>query len=80
MHYLYAARAELLRSLTFAAAASTRKCVVQVSKMTTVRDLLVMARHGLVPGKLAYISRRTGTPIYMILLYGIVCGGSGLSD
>ncbi|KAK9807298.1 hypothetical protein WJX73_009582 [Symbiochloris irregularis] len=44
-----------------------------VSKMTTVRDLLVMARHGLVPGKLAYISRRTGTPIYMIILYGIVC-------
>lgn len=47
---------------------------MQVSKMTTVRDLLVMARHGLVPGKLAYVSRRTGTPIYMILLYGTVCG------
>lgn len=48
----------------------------QVAKMTTVRDLLVMARHGLIPGKLAYVSEYTGTPLFIIGIYGIICGMS----
>ena len=50
------------------------QCNVQVGKMTTVRDLLVMARHGLIPQQLAHINEKTGTPVRMILLYGTVCG------
>ena len=47
---------------------------MQVSKMCTVRDLLVMSRHGLIPKQLAHINSRTGTPILMIVLYGLICG------
>lgn len=50
--------------------------IVQVGKMCTVRDLLVMSRHGLIPGALAHINKYTGTPLRMILIYGVCCGGS----
>ena len=42
--------------------------------MCTVRDLLVMARHNLIPPQLAVINSKTGTPLRLILLYGTVCG------
>lgn len=47
--------------------------VVLVGKMCTVRDLLVMSRHGLIPGALAHINKYTGTPLRMILIYGVCC-------
>ena len=49
----------------------TCRYAVQVAKMCTVRDLLVMSRHGLVPGGLAHINKHTGTPLRMIALYGV---------
>ena len=41
--------------------------------MCTVRDLLVMARHNLIPPQLAKINSKTGTPLRLIAIYGLIC-------
>lgn len=45
---------------------------MQVSLLTNTREFLVMSRHNLIPQWLAHVNPKTGTPIRIILLYGVV--------
>ena len=47
---------------------------VQVSMMATTREFLVMARHNLIPGWLAEVHPKLGTPYRVIIAYGCIKG------
>ena len=42
--------------------------------MTASREILVLARHNLMPSWFAYVNGKTGTPLRVIILYGTVKG------
>ena len=44
--------------------------------MVTTREFLVMARHSLIPGWFAYVNAWTGTPLRIVIPFGIAKGAS----
>ena len=47
---------------------------MQISMGATTREFLVMARHNLIPGWLAEVHPKLGTPYRVIIGYGMVKG------
>ena len=42
--------------------------------MTASREILVLARHNLMPSWFAYVNGTTGTPLRVVILYGTIKG------
>ena len=48
--------------------------VLLIQVMVITREFLVMSRHNLVPGWFAYVNPHTGTPLRIVIPFGIAKG------
>lgn len=52
---------------------------MQIQVMVTSREFLVMARHNLIPSWFAYVNPYTGTPLRVIIPFGLIKSASLLN-